>query len=107
MSLPYAAEADVTQSYKEQAELSGAELKILEESYKRAAASRSKVPSQIKFNYAWGLVRSKSKQDKEKGIELFEDIYDEDLERRRECIYYLALAHYRLGNLTQSRLFVY
>jgi hypothetical protein len=42
--LPYAAEAD--------AELSTAELEVLEDAYKRALAT-GKVPPQVKFNYGF------------------------------------------------------
>ena len=33
------------------------------------------------------------------------EIYDQDTERRRECLYYLALGHYRLGEYSASRQF--
>ena len=96
MNLPYAAEAD--------AELSVAELEVLEEAYTRASQSHVKIPIQIKFNYAWGLVRSRFRADQERGVSMFKEIMqDEGPERRRECMYYLALGYYRLGEYGLSR----
>jgi fission 1 protein len=33
------------------------------------------------------------------------EIYNEDEERQRECVYYLALGYYRLGQYAESRQF--
>lgn len=33
------------------------------------------------------------------------DIYESDASRRRECLYYLALGHYKLKNYTESKKF--
>eukprot|EP00158_Paraphelidium_tribonemae_P000525 Partr_v1_DN22700_c0_g1_i1_m5363 putative fission 1 len=52
-----------------------------------------------------GLVRSKYREDQKKGVELFREIYRDDGERGRECVYYLALGYYRLGDLPMSRKF--
>lgn len=33
------------------------------------------------------------------------DIYEHEPKRRRECLYYLALGHYKLKNYTESKKF--
>lgn len=58
-SLPYAVEAEIS--------LTSAELDVLREQYAREGAS---VTPQTKFNFAWGLVRSKVRVDQELGVKL-------------------------------------
>lgn len=58
---------------------------------------------QTKFNYAWGLIKSNRRTEQQLGVRLLTDIFREHIERRRECLYYLALGHYRLGNYAESR----
>ncbi|KAI8903220.1 hypothetical protein EDD86DRAFT_215628 [Gorgonomyces haynaldii] len=58
---------------------------------------------QNKFNLAWGLLRSNDKQNQQLGVDLFHEIYRENPGRRRECIYYLALGEYKLGNYRNAR----
>lgn len=36
-------------------------------------------------------------------MRLLTEIFREHGERRRECLYYLALGHYRLGNYAEAR----
>ena len=36
-------------------------------------------------------------------MQLLSDIYRDSPERRRECLYYLALGNYRLGNYAEAR----
>ncbi|KAI9002397.1 hypothetical protein BC832DRAFT_577550 [Gaertneriomyces semiglobifer] len=93
-SLPYAAEAEVS--------LSPEELEILQEQYEKEG---DKPRPQTKFNYAWALVRSRFRTDQEKGIALLHEIYRELPHRRRECLYYLALGEYKLGNYRNARKF--
>ena len=57
----------------------------------------------LRFNYAWGLVRSHYRDDQRRGVELFREIFHEDRERQRECAYYLALGYYRLGNYKTAK----
>lgn len=82
---------------------------------------------QTKFNYAWGLIKSKRSMDIENGVRLltgllafqnfiqqdtFEfnellhvEIYQSAPERRRECLYYLALGHYKMSNFIEAKKF--
>ncbi|KAH6577957.1 hypothetical protein BASA50_010136 [Batrachochytrium salamandrivorans] len=90
--LPHAFEAELS--------LAPEELQTLRDLYKKEGAS---VTPQIKFNYAWALVRSSKKQDQQLGVDLLHAIYRENPGRRRECLYYLALGEFKLGNYTKAR----
>ncbi|KAJ3057315.1 mitochondrial membrane protein [Rhizophlyctis rosea] len=91
-SLPYAAEVE--------SDLAPQEIDILREQYMKEI---EKPRPQTKFNYAWALVRSRTKLDQELGIQLLHDIYRDLPNRRRECLYYLALGEYKLGNYRNAR----
>jgi mitochondrial fission 1 protein len=86
---------------------------------------------QTKFNYAWvcsvakgiffleifgpilylqtitymkqGLIKSNLRPDQQEGVRLLSEIFRTAPERRRECLYYLALGNYKLGNYAESR----
>jgi len=58
---------------------------------------------QTKFNYAWGLVKSNQRSDQHLGVMLLSEIFRSSPERRRECLYYLALGNYKLGNYGEAR----
>lgn len=58
---------------------------------------------QTKFNYAWGLIKSNRRTEQQLGVRLLTEIFRDHAERRRECLYYLALGHYRLGNYADAR----
>ncbi|KAJ3256002.1 mitochondrial membrane protein [Boothiomyces macroporosus] len=64
---------------------------------------KDKSNAQVKFNYAWGLVRSLSKGDQKKGVDLLHEIYKENPNRRRECLYYLALGEFKLSNYKEAK----
>lgn len=67
------------------------------------AKDGSKANPQTKFNYAWGLVRSNLHADQQLGVQMLHEIYRENPGRRRECIYYLVLGEYKLGNYTKAK----
>ncbi|KIJ55321.1 hypothetical protein M422DRAFT_219942 [Sphaerobolus stellatus SS14] len=94
--LPYAADAQTSISYDE--------LEVLRLQYRKEQA-QGEVSTQTKFNYAWGLVKSPKKEDQEEGVKLLREVYREDSTRRRECLYYLALGHYKMGNYEEARKF--
>lgn len=96
MLLPYAADAAEA--------LSPAELAVLRNQYEKEA-TEGHVSVQTKFNYAWGLVKSTHREEMVEGVNLFADIYRQAQNRRRECVYYLALGHYKLGNYEEARRF--
>lgn len=61
MSLPYAADAETS--------LSPAELDVLRGQYERELAA-GHATTQTKFNYAWGLVKSKRRDEMAEGVGL-------------------------------------
>ncbi|KAG9077352.1 mitochondrial membrane protein [Ceratobasidium sp. UAMH 11750] len=94
--LPYAADAEVS--------LSPDELAVLRLQYEKEA-NQGYVSVQTKFNYAWGLVKSPRNDHQVEGVQLLLEIYRAEPARRRECLYYLALGHYKMGNLEDARKF--
>ncbi|KAI0322818.1 hypothetical protein OF83DRAFT_431154 [Amylostereum chailletii] len=94
--LPYAADAEVSLSYDE--------LEVLRSQYQRELA-QAHVTVQTKFNYAWGLVKSPLREHQVEGVRLLQEIYRAEPGRRRECLYYLALGHYKMGNFEEANNF--
>lgn len=58
---------------------------------------------QTKFNFAWGLIKSNTREDQQQGVLLLSDIFRSSPDRRRECLYYLALGNYKLGNYAEAK----
>lgn len=50
-----------------------------------------------------GLIKSNSRQDQQEGVRLLSEIFRASPDRRRECLYYLALGNYKLGNYAEAR----
>ncbi|KAF3917329.1 hypothetical protein ABW21_db0200441 [Orbilia brochopaga] len=120
-NLPYAADAE--------SPLKESELEVLRRQFEREGQY---VSIQTRFNYAWGLIKSDKAAEQRYGVKLLTGTYlstnlksqntcpqtsspphatvaaDQTLvyyapERRRECLYYLALGNYKLGNYTEAR----
>ncbi|KAK5070991.1 mitochondrial membrane protein [Lithohypha guttulata] len=91
-NLPYAADAE--------SPLRPAELQVLRAQYEKEG---DYVGVQTKFNYAWGLIKSSERSEQQLGVQLLSDIFKTTPERRRECLYYLALGNYKLGNYAEAR----
>ncbi|KIW35689.1 mitochondria fission 1 protein [Cladophialophora immunda] len=91
-NLPYAADAE--------SPLKPAELQVLRAQYEKEGEY---VGVQTKFNYAWGLIKSNQRSEQQLGVQLLSDIFKTTPERRRECLYYLALGNYKLGNYAEAR----
>ncbi|DAA78681.1 mitochondria fission 1 protein [Trichophyton rubrum D6] len=91
-SLPYAADAE--------SPLKPAELQVLRAQYEKEGEY---VGVQTKFNYAWGLIKSNSRPEQQEGTRLLSEIFRTAPERRRECLYYLALGNFKLGNYGEAR----
>lgn len=96
MTLPYVADAESA--------LSQAEVQVLYDQYEMEAAS-GHITTQTKFNYAWALIKSTQRQQMLQGVALLTEIYRSDPPRRRECLYYLALGHYKLSNFDEAKRF--
>ncbi|KAI5814183.1 putative mitochondrial fission protein Tbfis1p [Pyronema omphalodes] len=90
--LPYAIDAE--------SPLKDSELAVLRKQYE---AEGSWVGVQTKFNYSWGLIKSTRRVEQQLGVRLLTEIFRDHVDRRRECLYYLALGHYKLGNYAEAR----
>jgi fission 1 protein len=80
------------------------ELAIAEEIYRKETPTIEST-----FAYAICLIRSKKRNDKNKGIKLLQGIIVDpklDKELRRSCFYYMALGLYRVEEYTESRKFL-
>ncbi|KAL1855163.1 Mitochondrial fission 1 protein [Paecilomyces lecythidis] len=91
-NLPYAADAE--------SPLKPAELQVLRAQYEKEG---DYVGVQTKFNFAWGLIKSNIRSEQQEGVRLLSEIFRTAPERRRECLYYLALGNYKLGNYAEAR----
>lgn len=49
------------------------------------------------------MIKSNARPDQQQGVQLLSDIFKTTPERRRECLYYLALGNYKLGNYAEAR----
>ncbi|KAJ7355403.1 hypothetical protein DFH08DRAFT_689728 [Mycena albidolilacea] len=94
--LPYAADAEVSLSYDE--------LEVLRLQYQKELA-QGYVTVQTKFNYAWGLVKAPIRDHQVEGVRLLQELYRAEPTRRRECLYYLALGHFKMGNFEEAKKF--
>lgn len=50
-----------------------------------------------------GLIKSNARYDQQEGVRLLSEIFRAAPERRRECLYYLALGNFKLGNYGEAR----
>ncbi|ESK94889.1 mitochondrial membrane fission protein [Moniliophthora roreri MCA 2997] len=96
LELPYAADAEDSLSFEN--------LEVLRLQYERESL-QAHVTVQTKFNYAWGLVKSPLREHQVEGVKLLQELYRSEPKRRRECLYYLALGHYKMGNYEEARKF--
>lgn len=53
--------------------------------------------------FSQGLVKSARRDDQHLGVVLLSEIFRTSPERRRECLYYLALGNFKLGNYAEAR----
>ncbi|KAG6991390.1 mitochondrial fission 1 protein [Physcia stellaris] len=90
--LPDAADAD--------SPLKPDELQVLRAQYEKEGEY---VGVQTKFNYAWGLIKASGRGEQQEGVRLLSEIFRNAPERRRECLYYLALGNYKLGNYAEAK----
>jgi fission 1 protein len=60
-------------------------------------------PRNFALTLLQGLIKSNARTDQQEGVRLLSDIFRTAPERRRECLYYLALGNYKLGNYAEAR----
>lgn len=72
-------------------------------STKATKAARTRKIDNDNNHSSQGLVKSTSRADQQLGVRLLSDIFRLSPERRRECLYYLALGNYKLGNYADAR----
>jgi fission 1 protein len=65
--------------------------------------TRSPLPNVRTLISSQGLIKSNSRPDQQEGVRLLSEIFRNSRERRRECLYYLALGNYKLGNYAEAR----
>lgn len=85
-----------------QSPLSASELQVLRSQFE-SESSKGWVSVQTKFNLAWGCVKSNDKAEVAEGISILMEIYRTDPPRRRECLYFLAVGHYKLGSFDSAK----
>ena len=128
--LPYAADAEMSLNYDElevcrpppSITFVTYHSQVLRIQYQKELA-QNHVTTQTKFNYSWGLVKSPIRDHQVEGVRLLQgvypslisiiisypistiEIYRAEPARRRECLYYLALGHYKMGNFEEARKF--
>jgi fission 1 protein len=49
------------------------------------------------------LIKSSARSEQQNGVRILSEIFRSSPERRRECLYYLALGNYKLGNYAEAR----
>jgi len=76
----------------------------IEKKYK-AEENVGRVTLNTQFQYASCLIRSRYKDDIQKGIPLLMDLCDGNYDTR-DFLFFLAIGHYKLGDLTKASKFV-
>ena len=59
--------------------------------------------STIALRLQKGLIKSSGRGEQQEGVRLLSEIFRNAPERRRECLYYLALGNYKLGNYAEAK----
>lgn len=80
------------------------QLEILRESVLQEGGDQASIQS--KFNYSWGLIKSNDVDDQRLGVKLLSDIYKQSPNRRRECLYYLTIGCYKMGEFSMAKRYV-
>ncbi|KAK6465985.1 hypothetical protein DFJ63DRAFT_311065 [Scheffersomyces coipomensis] len=83
--------------------LSPKQLEILKN---QLESEKPNVSSQSLFNYAWGLIKSPHYKDQQEGVEILTNVFRDDPSMRRECLYYLSLGSYKIGDYSNAKRYV-
>lgn len=83
--------------------LSVKQLEIL----KSQVDSEQPTPSpQSLFNYGWGLIKSNNHRHQQEGVDTLSALYRDVPAMRRECLYYLSLGSYKVGDYSNARRYI-
>lgn len=82
-----------------QESLSSEQLRILKDQVESEGTDPT---PQSQFNYAWGLIKSSNYKMQQEGIKIMSTLYRDVPSMRRECLYYLALGSYKVGDYTNA-----
>ncbi|KAH3902745.1 probable Mitochondria fission 1 protein [Saccharomycodes ludwigii] len=85
-------------------ELPPAQLEILRQQVLSEGGDIASIQS--RFNYAWGLIKSNDVDNQRLGVKLLSDVYKEAPKRRRECLYYLTIGCYKMGEYTMAKRYI-
>ncbi|KAK6201647.1 uncharacterized protein RJT21DRAFT_120711 [Scheffersomyces amazonensis] len=69
-------------------------------------SEKPNVSSQTLFNYAWGLIKSNHYKDQKEGVHILTNVFRDDPSLRRECLYYLSLGSYKIGDYSNAKRYV-
>lgn len=61
---------------------------------------------QSQFNYAWGLIKSNNHRQQRDGIAILVQLYKSYEYMRREVLYYLSLASFKIGEYSDAKRYV-
>ena len=77
------------------------DLQYIEAKYK-LAAKNSTLTDDLQFQYACCLVKSQYEDDIKKGMSMLKSLVDNCYAGSRECLFYLAIANYRLKDYSKA-----
>lgn len=64
------------------------------------------VSAQSRFNYAWALIKSNQLKDQRLGVKILTDFFKDSPEKRMECLYYLTIGTFKIGDYADSRKYI-
>eukprot|EP00118_Oscarella_pearsei_P025984 m.309161 g.309161 ORF g.309161 m.309161 type:complete len:149 (+) comp45660_c0_seq1:48-494(+) len=77
------------------------DLKEFERRFVEETKREGKATDSTKFSYAWALIRSRYKEDINKGIRLMENLCKKGTDQR-DFLFYIAVAYYRLEEYSKA-----
>ena len=84
--------------------ISDSDLHEFEEKYEKEKKEGFVSPS-VTFEYGWCLIRSPYKDDVRKGVELFENCCNANVDQR-DFLFFISIGYYKLGEFQKSLRYV-
>mmetsp|Transcript_26779 Transcript_26779/g.67164 ORF Transcript_26779/g.67164 Transcript_26779/m.67164 type:complete len:150 (+) Transcript_26779:190-639(+) len=78
-----------------------ASLQTFEDEFLKESAKQTPSP-QVKFDYAWRLLRSSNEHLIKKGLLILQGLLEDGF-CDQDCLYYMALGHYRIGDTKRAQ----